>query len=248
MSNQSHRSDPGVLNRRTLERDHAVLASMLRPGMTVLDVGCGTGAITAGIARAVGPSGRALGVDRDEALLEVAWREGSGAQFVVGDALSLPYDAEFDIVTAARVLQWIPDPARAVARMAAAVKPGGRLVVLDYNHDRNSWSPEPPPEFRRFYAAFLDWRSANGWDNAMADHLPALFEAAGLLEVGSIVSDEAAGRGGPDVWTAVIDGIGAKFYPDDERARALAAYHDYWSGTMDRQTLALRTVVGKKTA
>ena len=51
MSIQTHRSDPQVLNRRTLEIDHRVLAGVLRPGMSVLDVGCGTGAITAGIAR-----------------------------------------------------------------------------------------------------------------------------------------------------------------------------------------------------
>src|SRR4051812_12968256 len=117
MSEQSHRSDPHVLNRRTVERDHRVLAAMLRPGMSVLDVGCGTGAITGGIARAVGESGRVLGVDRDESLLEVARREHSSVEFVRGDALELPYDSEFDIVTAARALQWIADPARAVACM-----------------------------------------------------------------------------------------------------------------------------------
>jgi SAM-dependent methyltransferase len=246
MSQQSHRSDPGVLNRRTLESDHRVLAKMLRPGMKVLDVGCGTGAITAGIARAVGPSGRALGVDRDESLLEIAWRNDEGAQFVARDLLTLDFDAEFDIVTAARVLQWISDPARAVERMVAAVKPGGRVVVLDYNHDRNSWSPDPPPEFQRFYAAFLEWRASNGWNNAMADHLPALFEAAGLADIESIPCDEVVERGGPDVWTAVIDGIGAKFYPDDDRACVLAAYHDYRATRMERQTLSLRTVVGTR--
>src|SRR4051794_2232473 len=128
---------------------------MLRPGMSVLDVGCGTGAITAGIARAVGPSGRAVGVDRDEAMLEIARREHSDVEFVQGDALDLPYDAEFDIATAARALQWIADPARAVAGMARAVKPGGIVIALDYNHDRNLWAPDPPPEFARFYAAFL---------------------------------------------------------------------------------------------
>jgi SAM-dependent methyltransferase len=243
MSQQSHRSDPGVLNHRTLESDHRVLAGMLLSGMSVLDVGCGTGAITAGIARAVGASGRAVGVDRDEPLLEIAWRNGAGAQFLVRDALDLQFDSEFDVVTAARVLQWISDPARAVAQMTKAVKPGGRVVVLDYNHDRNSWSPDPPPEFQRFYRAFLDWRTSNGWDNAMADHLPAMFEAAGLVDVQSILSDEV---NGPDVWTAVIDGIGAKFYSDDDRARALSAYHDYRDGAMERATLSLRTVVGKK--
>src|SRR3982751_108959 len=92
MSQQTHRSNTQVLNRRTLDNDHRVLAAMLRPGLSVLDVGCGTGAITAGIARAVGPSGRAVGVDRDEAMLEIARREHSDVEFVQGDALDLPYD------------------------------------------------------------------------------------------------------------------------------------------------------------
>ena len=48
----------GILDARSLGEDHAVLAALLRPGMTVLDVGCGTGAITRGIARAVSPAER----------------------------------------------------------------------------------------------------------------------------------------------------------------------------------------------
>jgi SAM-dependent methyltransferase len=249
MSEQTHRSDPAVLNRRTLERDHRVLAGMLRPGTFVLDVGCGTGAITAGIARAVSPGGCVLGVDRDESLLETARREFSGLRglrFEAGDAHTLEFRAAFDIVTAARTVQWVDDPVRAIDRMAAAARPGGALVVLDYNHADNRWSPDPPPEFARFYAAFLDWRASNGWDNRIADRLPAWFEAAGLAEVESIPSDETVERGGPDVWVSVIDGIGPRFYPEEERRRALAAYHDYLGGTMGHQTLALRTVIGRK--
>src|SRR4051794_30712082 len=112
MSAQTHRSDPAVLNRRTLERDHAVLAGLLRPGMAVLDVGCGTGAITAGIARAVEPGGRVVGVDRDAALLDVARREHASLHNLSWenlDAVELSYDACFDIATAARALQWMAD-------------------------------------------------------------------------------------------------------------------------------------------
>ena len=47
MSQQHHQSDPRVLSRRSLEQDHRVLAKLLQPGLAVLDVGCGTGAITA---------------------------------------------------------------------------------------------------------------------------------------------------------------------------------------------------------
>jgi ubiquinone/menaquinone biosynthesis C-methylase UbiE len=78
MSQQSHRSDPRILNRRTLQRDHPYLARVLRTGMDILDVGCGTGAITADIAKAVGPDGMALGIDRDDANLAIAVQQYGG--------------------------------------------------------------------------------------------------------------------------------------------------------------------------
>src|SRR5690349_17877386 len=134
MSAQSHRSDPRILGRRTLERDHRQLAGMLRPGQSVLDVGCGTGAITAGIAKAVGTDGQVVGIDRDEALLELARTEHASLpnlRFERGDVTSLTATAQFDVVTAARTLQWIADPALAISKMKQAAKASGMLVVLD---------------------------------------------------------------------------------------------------------------------
>ncbi len=142
---------------------------MLQPGMSVLDVGCGTGAITSGIAKAVGPDGRAVGLDRDAGLVELARNAHAGIAnltFEPGDATNLRFNAEFDIVTGARILQWIAAPEQAVQSMKRATKPGGVVVVLDYNHMHNAWEPEPPREFRRFYEAFLArWRQANDWDS-----------------------------------------------------------------------------------
>src|SRR5215510_8498890 len=111
MCKQSHRSDPRILNRRTLQRDHPYLARVLRAGMDILDVGCGTGAITADIARAVGPDGMALGIDRDDANLAVAAQQYGGIgnlRFEVADILTPGdrFDNRFDIVTAARAIQW----------------------------------------------------------------------------------------------------------------------------------------------
>jgi ubiquinone/menaquinone biosynthesis C-methylase UbiE len=69
---QQHQSDPRILNRRSLQKDHRHLAQLLRPGLSVLDVGFGTGAITVGIAEAVAPGGFVIGVDRDPDFLETA--------------------------------------------------------------------------------------------------------------------------------------------------------------------------------
>jgi SAM-dependent methyltransferase len=262
MATQSHRSDPRILGRRTLERDHRCLARRLRPGLSVLDVGCGTGAIAVGIARAVGPRGYAVGVDRDEGLLELARKEHAGVsnlRFERGDATALRFQAEFDIVTAARTLQWIADPARTVASMKQAAKPSGMVVVLDYSHMRNAWEPAPPAAFRLFYRAFLAWREANGWDNDMADHLADLFRAAGLVEVASYVEDEVAQRGDSDfdarttLWSEVIENVGAPiaaagFCTERDLAEARREYADWVKTELVTQTLAMRGVTGMRAA
>jgi ubiquinone/menaquinone biosynthesis C-methylase UbiE len=142
--------------------------------MRVLDVGCGSGAITRGIAAAVGPIGTVVGVDINEELLAQAVASSSGQSnlsFEIADVTRLGYHDEFDVATAARVLQWLADPLLALRGMVAAVKPGGQVVVLDYNHVRAHWEPDPPQAFKRFYEAFLHWRASAGMDNEIADHL-----------------------------------------------------------------------------
>ena len=258
MPAQSHRSDPRILGRRTLQRDHRCLAELLRPGFSVLDVGCGTGAITAGIAKAVGPHGYVMGIDRDQALLELARTEHAmlpNLQFECGDATALKFHAQFDIVTAARTLQWIADPALAVSKMKQATKPAGILVILDYTHMRNQWEPDPPREFKLFYTAFLAWRHTNRWDNEMADHLPELFRSAGLINVQRRVQDEIVERGEPEfaertaLWSEVIENMGgqlatAGFCTKVQLQEARERY-DSWAKTeLIKHTLAMRTTIG----
>ncbi len=245
---QSHQSDPRVLGQRTLQHDHRRLAALLRPGMHVLDAGCGTGSITAGIAGAVGPQGSVTGLDRDESLLAIARQDYRGIaslEFQTGDLLEFNSAPRFDIVTAARLIQWISEPAEAVRRMAAATKPGGLAVALDYNHGLNSWTPDPPIEFRMFYGKFLAWRAANGWDNMMGDHLPALFAGAGLHHIKTYSDDEITQRGST-IWLHVIQSLGPKILENEsERAAAEAAYRDYLETSLITQRLSLRTVIGE---
>lgn len=259
MSQQSHRSSPQVLGRRTLEGDHRRLDAYLCSGAEVLDVGCGTGAITAGIARRVGTSGAVLGVDRDLSLLALARAEYGDVPYLAfepADAIALPFQARFDVVTAARTLQWIGDPAQAVRCMTRAAKPGGVIVILDYNQRQTSWRPEPPADFVRFYQAFLDWRAANDWDNEMADHLPAMFHAAGLTGVEIHVDDEVTDRAHPlfaeiaGIWSHVIADAGpgivaAGFLSESERLVAAARYQEYVARELATQTLVMRTVAGR---
>jgi len=223
-----------VLDRRRLGRDHRRLSERLVPGLAVLDVGCGTGAITRGIVEAVAPGGRVVGVDVSEALIAAARREHGtvpGLVFELHDVYRLPFRSAFDVVTAARVLQWVARPADAIAAMSRAARPGGRVLVLDFNHDKLALEPAPPAAARAFLAAFLRWRAEAGMDNAMADHLADLFARAGLSEVTVSPQHEVARRGEPDfeacagIWADVAASRGHQMVADgaiDEARRAAA--------------------------
>jgi len=257
---QEHTSEPQILDRRTLARDHRRLARLLRPGMAVLDVGCGTGAITSGIARVVAPKGFALGIDRDPALLRLAReRHGDvpGLRFEERDVFDLPVDAAFDIVTAARVLQWLEQPELAVQRMAAATRPGGRVVILDYAHDGLVWQPEPPPPVRRFYDGFLGWRRSKGWDNRIAERLPRLLNGAGLVDVASSVEDEVAVRGEPGfddamaLWRLVMESVGptivkAGVLSEADLTSAVAVHRSWCKREARVQRMVMRAVDGRR--
>ncbi len=261
MAQQHHQSDPRVLSRRTLAQDHRTLAALLKPGMRVLDIGCGTGAITAGIAEAVGLSGHVLGLDRDSSLIEIARKNHAlltNLTFEQGDILSFGLLNQFDIVTAARVLQWISNPQEALTRMKAAVKRDGLIVVLDYNHEENTWDPAPPPAFAHFYNAFLDWRAANQWDNRMGDHLPVLFQTIGLSNTGEVQDDtEVSQRGDPGfesatgIWPNVMETIGptivsAGFLSETDLLQAQEGYARYQLNVLTTQRLSLKTVIGSR--
>ncbi|MBV8551119.1 MAG: methyltransferase domain-containing protein [Acidobacteriaceae bacterium] len=260
MSGQVHRSDPRILNRRTLERDHRRLAGRLADGMVVLDVGCGSGAITAGIARRVGPSGYVVGVDRDASLLGLARQEHHdlpNVSFELEDAALLPFEDRFDVVTAARTLQWVDSPERVLMQMKKAAKVGGLIFVLDYNHQDSTWEPDPPAEFVRFYSALLQWRTANNWDNRIADHLPEMLRSTGLVDVRTCLDDEITVRGDAEfttaaaIWPYVIDSVGPQlaasgFLAEEEQSRAAESYSEYLRTGLQRQTLSMRTVEGTK--
>jgi len=228
-----HQSDPRVLNERTLEKDHKRLATILRPSMSVLDVGCGAGAITRGIRNVTGD---ATGIDRDASLIP----DEDG--FLVADVIDYAPGRQFDVVTAARVLQWIASPERALAKMVELTKPGGRVVVLDYAHGRNHWEPDAPASFQHFWRAFLRWREANGWDNYIADRLESMFTDAGLREIVVTEDDEVAP---PALWPYVMESLGPVIVRDGflPELKLLAAREglSFYTGV---QHLALRTAIG----
>lgn len=114
-------------------RRAAAAAAGIGPGGSAVDVACGTGALTRALADRAAPGGNVVGVDFSPGMLERARRRSPGLAFIEGDALSLPFgDAEFDAATIAFGLRNLADPGRGLAEMARVVRPGGRLVVLEF--------------------------------------------------------------------------------------------------------------------
>jgi SAM-dependent methyltransferase len=114
----------------------------LRSGMTVVDVGCGAGLDLLLAARAVGPTGRAIGIEMTEAM---AARARSGARVAglenvevrSGDAIALPVDTESaDVVISNGVLNLVPEKETAASEMYRVLKAGGQLFLADIALER----------------------------------------------------------------------------------------------------------------
>jgi trans-aconitate 2-methyltransferase len=97
-----------------------------KPGQRVLDLGCGTGQLTAQI---VERGADVLGIDRSAEMIEQARRNFPGIRFEQADATTFAVDAPFDAVFSNATLHWVRPPGAAVARVRAALKPGGRFVA-----------------------------------------------------------------------------------------------------------------------
>jgi ubiquinone/menaquinone biosynthesis C-methylase UbiE len=134
---------------RTVENSAAYVVAQLRPGIRVLDVGCGPGTITVDLAVRVAP-GEVIGVDAAADVLDAA-RAAAGAagtanvSFVTGDVYALEYDdASFDLVHAHQVLQHLADPVGALREMRRVCAPGGTVAARDSDYGAMTWYPAVP--------------------------------------------------------------------------------------------------------
>jgi SAM-dependent methyltransferase len=201
---RAHGVTPGLSQdyaTRTADQQAAFVLPYLRPGMNLLDVGCGPGTITLGLARAVAP-GHVTGIDHDAAHIETARalaaeRGVTSVTFQEGDALSLPFgDGTFDVVFENDLLTHLAqDAARAAGEVYRVLKPGGFFAARDVDADAVVWGHLVDP-LKGLDRLFIAWHQSRGSDITLGKRLPAILREAGFT--GTIKSVSADTKGDPE--------------------------------------------------
>ncbi|HKO54335.1 MAG TPA: methyltransferase domain-containing protein [Thermoanaerobaculia bacterium] len=158
----------------------------LRGDERVIDFGSGLGQFSRAMARAV-PRGSVVGIERDDVQRAGARRlaeeagEGNLVEWRAGDVLALDLGDEwgtYDVAHTRFVLEHVPDPLRVVQTMLRAVRPGGRVVLADDDHELLRLWPEPPG-WSDVWRAYIRTYDRIGNDPIVGRRLVELLHAAG---------------------------------------------------------------------
>jgi 2-polyprenyl-3-methyl-5-hydroxy-6-metoxy-1,4-benzoquinol methylase len=164
--------------------DQALRLAGLRPGMRVLDVGCGPGDVSFVAAQLVGPEGTVIGIDAADDIIDLARDRASEhgltsvrfEQTTVGD---LTLDEPVDAVIGRLILMHLPDPVATLRQLAGLVRPGGFIAFSEFDMTGARGVPDGP----LWLAArdtIIETFTAMGLDPTFAATMPALFRQAGL--------------------------------------------------------------------
>ncbi len=261
MKNNKHIERDGksgieIFDNRSLKIDFRTLESILEQGMSVLDVGCGTGAISKDIANIVGSSGKVIGIDNTEKFIKngrVTYGHTKNLELRHCDLFTIEANEKFDLIVAARVLQWLINPKDALLKMKSLLKPNGRISILDYNHNCLEWNPEPPESMKEFYKIFLKWRNDAGMNNSMADDLPELMKEIGMDSIEKINSDEHYEKHRIDfrskvgIWSKVAGSmqmVEEGYLENSLRLKAIQEYDEWVENNAISMTMKLNEVRG----
>jgi arsenite methyltransferase len=127
-------------------------------GEKVLDIGCGPGYLLRELALAAGGEGRALGIDISEPMLAMAQRRCAGIAHVAvekTEAGKLPAaDGTFDLACALQIYAYVKELDEALAELCRALRPGGRVVILDTDFDGVVWQSADRDRMKKILAAY----------------------------------------------------------------------------------------------
>jgi ubiquinone/menaquinone biosynthesis C-methylase UbiE len=183
---------------RTAENSAGHLLAHLRPGLDVLDIGCGPGTITVDLAVRVAP-GRVVGIDAStDVIAQAQALADAQVSFAVGDvyAVDAP-DASFDVVHAHQVLQHLTDPVAAVTEAHRLLRPDGVLAIRESDYAAFFWAPANP-RLDRWLELYHELTTRNRAEADAGRHLAAWVREGGFTDVTVTSSNwtfaDAAGR------------------------------------------------------
>jgi SAM-dependent methyltransferase len=205
-----HGTDPEEQDRLALMNElinRPSLAELgLRGGERILELASGLGVMARAMARAVGPTGEVIGIERSAEQIagssRLAAAAGEGELFQVrrGDAYRPPIEehewGSFDVVHARFLLEHVPDPLGIVKVMVRAARPGGRIVIEDDNHDTLRLWPEPEG-FTALWQAYMDGFREIHCDPLIGTKMISLLHDAGAVPVRAALIPYTACTGEP---------------------------------------------------
>ena len=180
----------------------------LKPGMSVLDCGCGPGTITQGIAQIVAP-GKVIGCDLEPGMVERAAALAEGANldnlsFQVGNILDLPFeDNTFDAVLSCAVTEHLGEPVKAMSELGRVVKRGGVVGITRTDWAAHMIAPSCGA-VNRFFELFESGFNLQGGTMNGGRNLPSMLGEAGLNVVDVLIA--LSGAYTPEPGNAMVNG------------------------------------------
>ena len=231
-----------ILHRRNAETHAAHLLPHLKSGSRVLDLGCGPGSISVGLAKVIEP-GELHGIDMEESQITMARASAAAgghdnATFHVGDATDLPFeDNYFDAANTHAVLMHIPDTEGTLNEVMRVLKPGGVMASREMVTSASFVGPETAVD-PVAWATFAKLIGARGGHPNMGRDLKDVFVKSGFVDVEASASfdffstpeDVAFFHGFVNQWFLSDSVVG----PAEQFGLATAEQFEKWRADMDR--------------